>query len=68
MIDPRTARPATARQSASAVAATAEEADVLATYLFISGSLDIPRAAMIVAADGTVKINGAGQDLIEVIR
>ncbi|MFT5514254.1 MAG: thiamine biosynthesis lipoprotein [Rhodothermales bacterium] len=68
IIDPRTARPATARQSASAVAATAEEADVLATYLFISGSLDIPGAAMIVAADGTVKINGAGQDLFEVIR
>jgi FAD:protein FMN transferase len=68
IIDPRTARPVTARQSASAIGATAEEADVLATYLFISGRLDVTGAALIVTADGTVKTNAAGRDQFEVIR
>ena len=65
IIDPRDGYFGTLSQSATVLSATAEEADVLATYLFLLGyeraskdhRLDAP--FLIVASDGTVHYNDA---------
>ena len=67
IIDPRTARPSMERQSASVVAATAEEADALATYLFISGAFDGLDAAMLVTESGEIETNLAGSERFSLV-
>jgi thiamine biosynthesis lipoprotein len=57
LIDPRTGRPAeTPLLSATVVAATAVEAEVLAKVAFLGGNVDVPR--VLVAADGTATLAG----------
>lgn len=64
ILDPRTGYPGTLSQSATVLAPTAEEADVLATYLFLGGAdealkqiVDIP--FLIVGVDGVARYNDA---------
>lgn len=67
ILDPRTGYPATESQSITVVADSAEEADVIATYLFVRGgsvsavSPLLPRgyAVLRVAADGMSHVNQA---------
>jgi thiamine biosynthesis lipoprotein len=57
LIDPRTGRPSrTELLSATVVASTAVEAEVLAKLAFLGGVVDAPR--ILVAADGTVTLAG----------
>lgn len=55
ILDPRSGYPATQSQSATVFASTVEEADVLATYLFITGELAQHHAFIRVTADGEVQ-------------
>jgi len=57
ILDPRSGYPATTSQSATALASTVEEADVLATYLFITGELPPSHAFMHVSAGGDVQMS-----------
>ncbi|NNE69460.1 MAG: FAD:protein FMN transferase [Rhodothermales bacterium] len=48
IVNPLTGRPVLGVQSATVLAETAEEADVLATYLFILGRVDLQQPALLV--------------------
>lgn len=68
IVSPRTGRPVLGIQSATVLAETAEEADVLATYLFILGRVDLQQPALLVRTgcvdeclgDSEVLSNAAG--------
>jgi len=70
ILDPRNGYPGTLAQSATVLAPTAEEADVLATYLFLLGAADAlkneERPFLIVASDGGVHYNEAFAQVAEV--
>ena len=64
ILDPRTGYPGTRCQSVTVLARTAEEADVLATYLFLEGapSAAIDSPHLIVRSDGSVVHRGFPED------
>ena len=63
IIDPRTGYPGTLSQSVTVLAGSAEEADVWATYLFLTGPSSLQQAApqeipyLIVDAEGQVQVS-----------
>jgi len=63
ILDPRIGYPGTLSQSATTIASAAEEADVLATCLFLMGSQQAAGSGklgcpfFVVAADGTIHYN-----------
>lgn len=69
IIDPRTGYPGTLSQSSTALASTAERADVFATYLFLLGSQKalqdkrLNLAFLLVDADGNIHYNQAFSQL-----
>jgi len=68
IIDPRTGYPASLTESATTFAATAEEADVLATYLFIIGAqkalkINFSAPFLIVDRNGQSSFNQAFREL-----
>ena len=64
VLDPRTGYPGTKCQSVTVLAPTAEEADVLATYLFLLGEPDdsIAWPYIMVLSDGSVTHGGFTED------